>query len=218
MPDTSDKGSAYRRLLFAGIAGPVLFGAVVAVAGALRPGYDHANQFISELGEAGAEFAWLMNYFGFMLSAVFIGLFALALSRRFRHAPATISGSLLLAVFAVCLFLAGVYSCDAGCSPTDASSEQVLHDLVSVVAFPAFALAVAIWGFHFLRRPTWRGFGLYSIGTVVLSIALLVLMVQSEASRDSTGVYQRLFLGVLFVWMIALSLRLRVSRDVDSAV
>jgi len=34
-----------------------------------------------------------------------------------------------------------------------------------------------------------------------------VAMVQSEASREGTGMYQRLYLGVLFMWLMAMSVR-----------
>ena len=58
-----------RSLLLTGVAGPLVFGIAVFTSGALRSNYSHVDQFISELGETGGEFAWLMNYFGFMLSA-----------------------------------------------------------------------------------------------------------------------------------------------------
>ena len=114
----------------------------------------------------------------------------------------------MLAVFAVCVFLAGIFSCDVGCPTVDRSHEQKLHDLVSIIAFPAFVLAVLLRGVAFLRDSSWRRFGYYSLATALLSIGLLVAMVQSEATRDGTGTWQRLFLGVLFVWMMLLAVRL----------
>ena len=195
-------------LLLAGVAGPLLFFAAVAVSGALRADYSHLNQFISELGETGGEFAWLMNYFGFMASAALILIFVLAFQTRFRRTTVTVVGTLLLALFAVCVFLAGVFSCDVGCPIADRSPEQQLHDLVSIIAFPVFVLGVAVWGCHFFRLAGWRRFGQYSLVTAGVSVVLLVAMVQSEASRIGTGLYQRLFLGVLFLWLAVLAIRL----------
>lgn len=197
-----------RLSLLAGVLGPVLFSLAVVVAGALRPGYDHVDQFISELGETGASTAWVMNYPGFMLSAVLILVFALLLRSLFAKSVSSTAGTFLLAVFAISLFIAGVFSCDAGCLTDNPSTEQKLHDLVSVVAFPAFTLGVFAWGVSLCRLPEWRGFGIYSFASAALSILFLVLMVQSEASRDGTGLYQRLFLGTLFLWMTVFSIRL----------
>ena len=211
------KPGARHGLLLAGTAGPALFSLAVVIAGALRPGYDHVNQFISELGEAGGSTAALMNFPGFMLSALVMLVFFLVLPSRFSRSAATMIGTILLSVFATSVFFAGAYSCDPGCLPDNPSTSQRLHDIASVLAFPAFTLGVVAWGIKFLRLPGWRGFGTYSLVSAALSIVFLVLMVRSEATRDATGLYQRLFLGVLFLWMVSLSIRLwRMPNDGDA--
>ena len=73
-----------RSLLLAGIVGPLLFAITVVIVGSLRPDYSHVNQFISELGEAGGQFAWAMNYLGFMVPAALILIFVLTFHTRFR--------------------------------------------------------------------------------------------------------------------------------------
>lgn len=196
-----------RLLLLTGIVGPLVFAITVVIVGSLRPDYNHVSQFMSELGEAGGQFAMAMNYFGFMLSAGLILVFVLV----FRsHFPRTVINSIatgLLALFAVSMFLAGVFSCDVGCSPSEPTLDQKLHDLFSILAFPAFTAGVFVWGFSLWRTANWRGFGVYSLVTASLSLVLLVAMVQSEASREGTGTYQRLYLGVLFLWLMAMAAR-----------
>jgi len=198
----------FRLLLLAGIVGPLLFAATVLVAGTLRPDYSHVNQFMSELAEAGGQFAWLMKYFGFMLPAVFILIFVLAFRSRFSGTALSSIGTSLLVVFAVSMFLAGVFPCDVGCSPPEPTSDQKLHDLFSILAFPSFTAGVFFWGVSLFRNTSWRRFGIYTLVTAILSFVLLVVMIQSEASREGTGTYQRLYLGVLFLWLIMLSARL----------
>lgn len=197
-----------RAALLAGALGPILFSLTVVVAGTLRPGYDHVDQFISELGETGSSTAGVMNYPGFMLSAVLILVFVLLLQSQFARSVTNAAGTSLLVVFAASVFLAGVFSCDVGCMPDNPSTAQKMHDLVSILAFPAFTLGVFAWGISFIRMRAWRVFGIYSLVSAALSVVFLVLMVQSEATRDATGLYQRLFLGVLFLWMTLLSIRL----------
>ena len=196
-----------RSLLLSGIVGPLLFAITVVIVGSLRPDYSHVNQFISELGEAGGQFAWAMNYLGFMVPAALILIFVLTFRTRLPHTVSNFIGTFLLGLFAVSMFLAGVFSCDVGCSPPEPSLNQKLHDFFSILAFPAFTAGVFVWGLSLCRDASWRRFGVYSLLTAGLSLVLLVAMVQSEASREGTGTYQRMYLGALFLWLMAMSAR-----------
>ena len=196
-----------RLLLLTGLSGPLLFAISVVFVGSLRPDYNHVNQFMSELGETGGHFAWVMNYFGFMLSAGLVLIFVLAFRTLLPRTALNLTGTSLLVVFAISMFLAGVFSCDVECPPSERSVDQKLHDLFSVLALPAFTAGVSTWGLSLSRIAGWRRFGTYSLVTASLSLILLVAMVQSEASREGTGMYQRLYLGVLFLWLMAMSVR-----------
>lgn len=200
-----------RVLLLGGLAGPLLFAAIIVVCGVLTPGYDHVNQFISELGAIGAPHANLMNYAGFMGGATLILLFAVGAVRALGRSPTAIAGAFLIGIFAVNMFAAGIWSCDAGCPTANGSPEQRLHDIVSVVAFPALILAALTLSAHFMKRRQWRYFGQYTLATGTVAIALLIAMVASEETRTATGLLQRLFLFVLFLWLGLLSVRLRRS-------
>lgn len=205
-----------RLMLAGGIAGPVLFSLAAIAFGVMRPGYDPVDQFISELGETGGPYAPLMNVIGFMGGGAVMLLFAIALWRSLPRSALTTIGSLLVGVFAVNVVGAGIWSCDAGCPTSNRSAEQQLHDLVSVIAFPALILGTLTWSIWFLRRPDWRAFGIFSLLTGVSAIGLLVAMIASEATRESTGLFQRLFLLVLFVWMASLSYRLLRRKSASS--
>ncbi len=196
-----------RLLLLAGLSGPLVFGVSVVIVAPLRPDYNHVNQFMSELGETGGHFAWVMNYFGFMLSAGLILIFVLAFRTLLPRTALNLVGTSLLVVFAISMFFAGVFSCDVGCPTSERSVDQKLHDLFSILAFPAFTAGVFTWGLSLFRIVGWRRFGIYSLVTASLSLILLVAMVLSEASRAGTGMYQRLYLGVLFLWLMAMSVR-----------
>lgn len=200
-------GLRIRLLLLTGIGGPLIFAIAVVFVGSLRPSYSHLNQFMSELGETGGHLAWVMNYFGFMLSAGLVLIFVLAFRTGLQRTALNSAGTYLLVVFAVSMFFAGVFSCDVGCPTSERSLDQKLHDLFSILAFPAFTAGVFTWGLSLTRTASWRRFGIYSLVTAGLSLILLVAMVQSETSRDGTGMYQRLYLGVLFLWLMAMSAR-----------
>ena len=199
--------SPIQPLLLTGFVGPLVFAITVVFVGSLRPGYSHVNQFMSELGETGGRLAWVMNYFGFMLSAGLILIFVLAFRTRLPRTVLNLVGTSLLVVFAISMFFAGVFSCDVGCPLAERSFDQKLHDLFSILAFPAFTAGVFTCGLSLSRTASWRRFGIYSLVTAVLSLILLVAMVQSEASREGTGIYQRLYLGILFLWLMVMSVR-----------
>ena len=152
-----------------------------------------------------------MNYLGFMSSGGLILLYVLTFRTRFRRTAVTAIGTGFLALFAVGVILAGVFSCDTGCPTAGGSFEQKVHDLVSLAAFPSLLLGISAWGCHFLRLAGWKRFGLYSLASAGVSVVLLVAMIQSVTSRIGTGAYQRLFLGILFLWLVMLAIRLARS-------
>ena len=78
--------------------------------------------------------------------------------------------------------------------------------------------ALNLLGTALFRTASWRRFGIYSLVTAVSSLVLLVAMVESESSREGTGMYQRLYLGVLFLWFMAISVRQLIEfKDSDSS-
>ena len=202
-----DNRSIGRYMSLGGIAGPLVFVVVVIVCGALRPGYNHMTQFISELGEHGGAYAALMNYGGFMPMAVLLVLFAVALVTRLPRTPLSLLGALLVAVFAVGVFAAGINSCDPGCVGAPPTRAQQLHTKVSIIAFRSLILATFVWGLYFWRLASWRRFAYYTLLTGVLAVGLLFGMITSIPERAVTGLMQRLFLGSLFLWLALMAWR-----------
>lgn len=187
-----------------GVASPIVFATTVIVTASLRPEYSHFTSFISELGETGAPYAWVMNWFGFALMAagvfVFSVLFALS-----KMSLSVRIGAGMVAVFAIGLFGAGWYSCDAGCTPSNPSFNQVMHDLSSLCLV---WLSLVCLYFACLRWSCWA-FAVYSLATGVLFIVTAAIMVDSIPDRSGTGLYQRLGIGLLWVWIIVLAMKLK---------
>ncbi len=67
-------------LAFPGIFGPPLHSIIALSISLLRPEYDHVTQSMSELGEAGAPYAF-MNA-GFLLLGLSLVMFAFALDKE----------------------------------------------------------------------------------------------------------------------------------------
>jgi hypothetical membrane protein len=62
-----------RRLgILSGILAPLLWLSLIGIAGAMRPGFSHVSQYISELGERGSSTEALMRYAAFESPDFFI--------------------------------------------------------------------------------------------------------------------------------------------------
>ena len=202
-----------RAFSLAGIAGPVFFGLIVVVAAELRPEYRHFSQLMSELGEAGSRTEALMNYVGFLPSAVLVFLSSLALGAHFRGSWFGTLGSLCVSLFAVGMFAAGMFPCDVSCTPEVPSQTQRLHFAAGMVADPALALAPLILAFRFRQLEDWRPMFSYSVATSLLSFFALIAIGWSLPERNGSGLFQRLALGLPFLWLALVSWRLWRSAE-----
>ena len=71
--------------LYCGIISPILWLALIATAGVLRPDFSHLTQYISELAERGSATEALMRYGAFGLTGLLYLCFAGALLATFRN-------------------------------------------------------------------------------------------------------------------------------------
>ena len=146
-----------RFLSLGGVAGPVLFTAVVIICGALRRNYSHATQFISELGARGNANAELMNFAGFVPTGFLLGSFGVSLANIRPRRRWSVLAAACMTFFEIGISFAGIYSCDPGCPHRDASSDGTLHDRISSLAFVflwCMVVGVRIFRYSASERPT----------------------------------------------------------------
>lgn len=197
-----------RILALGGALGPLLFAAVVGVCGALRPGYSHINQFISELGATGTIHATLMNFAGFVAAFLLIAGFGIATVWLIPHSARSILAGGLITFFGLGIALAGIFHCDPGCPQHGASLAATIHDRISIAAFLACIAGIGLFASHFRRTPAFRPLWKYSAASSVASLVFLGLLASSLDPRHLTGLWQRLLIGTLFVWCVVLGRRL----------
>ncbi|MDH7445515.1 DUF998 domain-containing protein [Aquimarina sp. 2201CG14-23] len=101
------------------------------------------------------------------------------------------------------IFLAGIYSCDVGCSPPEelATIEQKLHDSWSIIGLFALLFSIPFWSYHLRSFNQNRGHTWYSIATTIIGIFAMAMMIISLEDRSGTGMYQRIFVGNLWLWV-----------------
>jgi len=196
-----------RLLTLGGIAGPILFSAVVIVSAALRIDYSHIANFISELGATGTPYASLMNYAGFLPAGLMLAAFGVALVRALPRRRTTILAAILVTLFGAGVAASGIASCDPGCPQIGGSVENLVHNRIAPIAFLCLIAAAGILGVLFRGDTAWRSLSVYSLISSLVGLCLLVALASSLDARELTGLWQRLLLTVLFLWCAVIGLR-----------
>lgn len=186
-----------------GLLGVAWIVALTVVGGAAYPGYDHATQYISELGARGAPYAGWVNGLGFLPAGLLLTTFAALAWRAVPRATAATLGMVGLALYAVGYLGAAAFPCDFGCRPDEPSVSQALHNLFGLVGY---ALAPATLFTLGLAARRWRGGTPLSwLGFVLAVPALLGLLALESASA---GAAQRVLEASVLAWVAASSLYL----------
>lgn len=197
----------FRKLgLYCGVIGPVLWLALIATAGALRPDFSHITHYISELGERGSTTESLMRYWAFGFTGLLYVCFAGALLATVRDGWLPKAAALLIALEGVGRMGAGVFPCDPGCGP--ASLSQDLHRVFATVGFGSGILSAILWGFHFRRLPRFRPLSSFSVGTGVIALVSLLFMSWADNPVQTPGLFELLATGILSVWLLVFASRL----------
>jgi hypothetical membrane protein len=198
--------SARKLGLWCGIIGPILWLALIATAGALRPDFSHVTHYISELAERGSATEALMRYaaFGFtgLLYLCFAGALLVTLQDGWLGTVATV----LIALQGVGRIGAGVFPCDPGCVP--ASLGPDLHRLFATVGFCSGTLATFFWGLFLRRFPALRPLSLFSVGCGAVALVSLLLMSLTPGPALPSGLLEHLATVALSVWLLVFAARL----------
>ncbi len=196
-----------RLLRLGGIVGPIVFAVVVMLGAALRPGYSHVTNFISELGATGTTNAALMNYAGFVPAGLMLAAFGVSLAWALPRHRLTIFAAALVALFGAGVAASGFISCDAGCPQAEGSIENLAHNGIAPISFLCLILGAGILGIYFRRLSAWRACSAYSLLTSALALCFLVALASSLDTRALTGLWQRLLLSVSLLWCAVIGLR-----------
>jgi hypothetical membrane protein len=170
----------------------------VLILGALRPGYSHAAQFMSELGASGTSLAWAMNFLGFIPAELFILGFVVLAARRVGRAPLALTGLGLTGLYAAALIVDALFPCDATCWPADPSLTHDIHIAAGALAYLAGLAAVGVLGLSVWREGG-RALGLAGPALALAGLGLLGAM---DPDSPVVGLVQRALESVIFVGLI----------------
>jgi hypothetical membrane protein len=206
-----------RKLLWAGVIGPLLFILVFLLEGFTRPGYSQWRNFVSQLSTGDGGWMQVVNFF-------VCGALVLAFAFGLRHALEGTRGSIgipvLFGLFALGLFIAGTFTTDPDVgypvgAPTVHTTAGIIHGLAGLAAFTILAATCFVTAWHFAGEPGSTRWAVYSavVGAVVLIffIASGAAAAMDNAGRwpdAPAGFFQRISIMTGWTWIAMVALRL----------
>jgi len=207
-------------LAVASIAGQLVWIAIVAVAGAIEPGYSPVRDAISALGARDAARPWLFDagvaLWGLSFIAVAVALW-LDGPRTFRGrlGPALIGFTGFAQILDGFPFPADCRkTIDAGCRARELAGEvswqHVAHGWVYFVGAIALMASVFAMAWRFRGDERWAGADRLALGAGFFGVIVVggLFFATGDGTDGYYGLVQRLSLGAAAVWVGALAIGL----------
>jgi hypothetical membrane protein len=199
-----------KKLLYAGIVGPLAFVAVFLLEGLTRPGYSQWRHYVSQLATGPGGWMQVVN---FIVCGSLVFLFAIALRESLQGTRGAIGGPVLIAVFGLDLIVAGAFSTDPALGyPVGAAQVHtvhgMIHGLAGLVAFTSLPAAAFVMARHFAAQPGARRWSLYSAAIGGLVVVMFTTMTTTSAldgvgrwANAPTGFLQRIAIIGGWTWI-----------------
>ena len=157
-----------------GMLSPIVFTMLWILGGILQPEYNHIRDDVSSLLALGAPNKLLfdiMNLINYSLMTVFLIGFVLLI----KELKGSILGPVLLLISSILGFIVTLFfPLNYGGEPTGVTGTGHLI-IVMLMGFIALGGMIALWrGFRTVDE--WKGYGLYSLITVILTLIFTVLL------------------------------------------
>lgn len=199
-----DKSPLIKRAAVAGIVGPIVFAAVVAVltvaeAEFMRSiGWNPLGPVIDwPSGLARGPYGWLMTI-TFFACGVLMAFFAYGLKLALHDKLAT-----TLLMFAGFAMIGLIFTTDQTLSSAPRTWHGLLHDGFFAALGLTLMPGMLLLGWVFQKHKQWKGLSLYTWGTLALVIPTFWLK----------GVFFYIFLLAILTWSEVIAFRLRSTQN-----
>lgn len=191
-------------LKLTGILGALWMFAGVVVVARKFPGYSHKDQVMSELGAKGRPSADIHPFINnYPVAALFIA-FGISILASYWTNWLVVAIGLLVIVHGLSHVVAGLYPCDEDLGIPQASPTQIIHNVTGMVMLTTLIAAGILGSFSSsLVAPEW--FRVFSMTCVLVSVMFAILMARSLSTGRNIGLYQRMSIGALMVWVAMFS-------------
>ena len=196
-----------RRILFiCGMVAPWWFVFMTILGGAIRPGYSHITDTVSELfapGSPNKPFLDILHaIFAVLLILFGIGLLKFFQSTRQFKRTGQVGAALFILMGCVSLTTATIFPQDPwGASVTFAGE---MHQLLSGVVGLLSLFSMLLIGIWFVRTKTSPGFGVYSFITIAIVVISAGLLAASTGG-PLMGLAERITALIGFQWTFTLA-------------
>jgi hypothetical membrane protein len=196
-----------RFLSLCGLIAPILFIFTTILGGAIRPGYSHISNTISELFSPGSPNRVLLSTLHtlFTLLLVLFGIGILKFVQRYEKSKSIgILGALaFIAMGVLNMMTATIFPQDAwGSAPTFYGEMHIiLHGVISILSI----LYIVLLGIWFHQTGVSPNFRMYSFATVV-AVMLTAGWFMASVGSPIMGLTERLTALVGFQWTFILAL------------
>ena len=197
-----------RRFLYlCGLIAPLLFVFTTILGGAIRPGYSHVSDTVSELFSPGSPNRLLLSalhtLFTVLLVLFGIGILKFVQRNESSKRIGLFGASAFIAMGALNILTATIFPQDAWGSPSTFFGEMhiILSGVISILSI-MYILLIGNW-FH--RTGISLNFRTYSIATVVAVVLAAAWFIASFGSQIM-GLSERLTILVGFQWTFILAL------------
>ena len=204
-----------RFLSICGMIAPVLFLFMTILGGAIRAGYNHITDTISELLSPGSPNKLLLDtlYLTFSLLLILFGVGILLFVRKFKNSSwAGFAGAaLFIAMGALNFSTAAFFPQDAWGTPETFFGKMhiILHGIISIISL-LYMLLISHWTD---QTKVFPGFRLYSFITICAAFISAGLFAFNYG-RPYMGLTERIATLIGFQWTFFLALNIyRQSRN-----
>ena len=179
---------------------------VATVAGGLvTPGYDHARQYISELGATGTATGPAVSA-AFVVSGGLQAAFWLLCIRLLPGSRLVAAGFALSALNGLGLLAGGVFPCDAGCSLSNPSVAAILHDVLGGLGYLCGVAGILLVAMAWRTRPEFRRLSGLALLCGMPGVMLIWMI---HPGIELFGLAQRALELAIAVWTLAIALAVR---------
>lgn len=196
-----------RFLAICGMIAPVFFVLIVILGGAMRPGYSHLSDTISELFSPGSPNKPLLDtlhtIYAFLLVLFGIGVLQLVRTSRRARLIGILGASAFIAMGLGSVLSATLFPQDAwGSAPTIAGQmHQLVHGVISLLGIVYMTL-IGIWMNRAEGFPGFQTYSFLTVGAVVLSAGFYMASLGSPIM----GLAERIAGLIGLQWTFVLSL------------
>ena len=171
----------------------------------LRPDYAPSHRMISDY--AVGEYGWVMTTWFLAMSGGLLMLL-LGLIRSGPASGAARLGALLLSVASIGLIVSAAFPTDLEGMPSTPTGD--IHTISFLVNVASIIFATTLWSASFWGNPRWRNYRRTAVALVVLIwLAFVLQFLTMQRHGAPFGLANRLFVVLIFAWLLATSTRLR---------